>query len=73
MRGADKLLELHQALKAAEQDKAGVLVFCNRASTVNWLGYSLEDMGLRHVRLQGEMPASLRAGIFHSFQKGQVI
>ncbi|XP_020326580.1 probable ATP-dependent RNA helicase DDX28 [Oncorhynchus kisutch] len=72
VRGADKLLELHQALKAAEQDKAGVLVFCNRASTVNWLGYSLEDMGLRHVRLQGEMPASLRAGIFHSFQKGQV-
>nr|XP_029509293.1 probable ATP-dependent RNA helicase DDX28 [Oncorhynchus nerka] len=65
VRGADKL-------KAAEQDKAGVLVFCNRASTVNWLGYSLEDMGLRHVRLQGEMPASLRAGIFHSFQKGQV-
>uniref|UniRef100_A0A4W5PY95 RNA helicase n=1 Tax=Hucho hucho TaxID=62062 RepID=A0A4W5PY95_9TELE len=72
VRGADKLLELHQALKAAEQDMAGVLVFCNRASTVNWLGYSLEDMGLRHVRLQGEMPASLRAGIFHSFQKGQV-
>uniref|UniRef100_A0A8C7F4C0 RNA helicase n=1 Tax=Oncorhynchus kisutch TaxID=8019 RepID=A0A8C7F4C0_ONCKI len=72
VRGADKLLELHQALKAAEQDKAGVLVFCNRASTVNWLGYSMEDMGLRHVRLQGEMPASLRAGIFHSFQKGQV-
>ncbi|CDQ86999.1 unnamed protein product, partial [Oncorhynchus mykiss] len=72
VRGADKLLELHQVLKAAEQDKAGVLVFCNRASTVNWLGYSLEDMGLRHVRLQGEMPASLRAGIFHSFQKGQV-
>ncbi|CAB1339186.1 unnamed protein product [Coregonus sp. 'balchen'] len=72
VRGADKLLELHQALKTAEQDKAGVLVFCNRAPTVNWLGYSLEDMGLRHVRLQGEMPASLRAGIFHSFQKGQV-
>ncbi|KAL1007437.1 hypothetical protein UPYG_G00086740 [Umbra pygmaea] len=72
VRGADKLLELHQALKTAEQDKAGVLVFCNRASTVNWLGFSLEDMGLRHVRLQGEMPASLRSGIFHSFQKGLV-
>ncbi|XP_034151326.1 probable ATP-dependent RNA helicase DDX28 isoform X2 [Esox lucius] len=72
VRGSDKLLELHQVLKTAEQDKTGVLVFCNRASTVNWLGFSLEDMGLRHVRLQGEMPASVRAGIFHSFQKGMV-
>ncbi|XP_071344265.1 probable ATP-dependent RNA helicase DDX28 [Trachinotus anak] len=74
VKGADKILELHQALKLLQQEKGGgaVLVFCNKSSTVNWLGYSLEEMGVRHVRLQGEMPATVRAGIFHSFQKGLV-
>ncbi|XP_062327844.1 probable ATP-dependent RNA helicase DDX28 isoform X1 [Osmerus eperlanus] len=72
VKGADKLLELHQALKQTEPEKHGVLVFCNKSATVNWLGYSLEEMGVRHVRLQGEMPAAVRAGIFRSFQKGQV-
>ncbi|KAM9860731.1 putative ATP-dependent RNA helicase DDX28 [Aulostomus maculatus] len=74
VRGVDKILELNQALKMLQQEKGGgaVLVFCNKASTVNWLGYSLEELGVEHARLQGEMPASVRAGIFHSFQKGMV-
>ncbi|XP_071387118.1 probable ATP-dependent RNA helicase DDX28 [Centroberyx affinis] len=73
VRGADKVLELHQAVKLLQQKKGGggVLVFCNKAPTVNWLGYSLEEMGVRHVRLQGEMPAAVRAGIFRNFQKGK--
>lgn len=70
--GADKILELHQALKKAELEQKGILVFCNSASTVNWLGYSLEEMGVRHMRLQGEMPATMREGIFRNFQKGNV-
>lgn len=72
VRGSEKVLELQQALKEAEPDQKGVLVFCNSAATVNWLGYSLEEMGLRHARLQGEMPALMREGIFQSFQKGHV-
>lgn len=72
VRGSEKVLELHQALKEAEPDRKGVLVFCNSAATVNWLGYTLDEMGLRHARLQGEMPASMREGIFQSFQKGHV-
>ncbi|KAK3527753.1 hypothetical protein QTP86_004684 [Hemibagrus guttatus] len=72
VRGSEKVLELHQALKELESDRKGVLVFCNSAATVNWLGYTLEEMGLRHTRLQGEMPASMREGIFQSFQKGHV-
>ncbi|XP_047435729.1 probable ATP-dependent RNA helicase DDX28 [Mugil cephalus] len=74
VRSADKILELNQAVKLLQQDKGGgaVLVFCNKSSTVNWLGYSLEEMGVKHARLQGEMPAAVRAGIFHSFQKGTV-
>ncbi|XP_010728870.3 putative ATP-dependent RNA helicase DDX28 [Larimichthys crocea] len=74
VKGADKILELHQALKMLQQDKGGgaVVVFCNKSATVNWLGYSLEEMGVQHVRLQGEMPAVVRAGIFRSFQKGTV-
>ncbi|XP_048119001.1 probable ATP-dependent RNA helicase DDX28 [Alosa alosa] len=70
--GADKLLELNHALKKVEQDGAGVLVFCNSASTVNWLGFALDDLGVRHVRLQGAMPAAMREGIFRNFQKGLV-
>lgn len=72
VRGSEKVLELHQALKEAEPEHKGVLVFCNSAATVNWLGFTLEEMGLRHARLQGEMPASMREGIFQSFQKGHV-
>lgn len=71
VRGADKPLELHQELKKTPEG-LGVLVFCNNSATVNWLGYTLEDLGVRHVRLQGEMPASMRAGIFQSFQQGLV-
>ncbi|XP_026233323.1 probable ATP-dependent RNA helicase DDX28 [Anabas testudineus] len=72
VKGAEKILELHQALKQQQEKRGAVLVFCNKSATVNWLGYSLEEMGVQHARLQGEMPAAVRAGIFHSFQKGTV-
>ncbi|XP_054474439.1 probable ATP-dependent RNA helicase DDX28 [Anoplopoma fimbria] len=74
VKGTDKVLELHQALKMLQQEKGGgaALVFCNKSATVNWLGYSLEELGVKHARLQGEMPAAVRTGIFRSFQKGQV-
>ncbi|XP_059180098.1 probable ATP-dependent RNA helicase DDX28 [Centropristis striata] len=74
IKGADKVLELHQALKLLQQEKGGgaALVFCNNAATVNWLGYSLDEMGVEHARIQGEMPAAVRAGTFHKFQKGLV-
>ncbi|KAJ8398360.1 hypothetical protein AAFF_G00429300 [Aldrovandia affinis] len=72
VRGEDKLPELRQALETAERGGSAVLVFCNRASTVNWLGYMLEDLGVAHARIQGEMPAAVRAGVFRSFQKGLV-
>ncbi|XP_040895663.1 probable ATP-dependent RNA helicase DDX28 [Toxotes jaculatrix] len=74
VKGADKILELHQALKLLQRDKGGggVLVFCNKSATVNWLGYAMEEMGVEHARLQGEMPATVRTGIFQSFQKGTV-
>lgn len=74
VKGADKILELQQALKQLQQEKGGgaVLVFCNKSATVNWLGYMLEEMGVQHLRLQGEMPAAVRAGVFLSFQKGVV-
>ncbi len=29
-------------------------------------------MGVRHMRLQGEMPATMREGTFRNFQKGNV-
>ncbi|XP_074522669.1 putative ATP-dependent RNA helicase DDX28 [Halichoeres trimaculatus] len=73
VKGTDKILELHEALKLLQQEKGGsALVFCNKSSTVNWLGYSLEEMGIKNERLQGEMPAVVRAGIFSSFQQGAV-
>ncbi|XP_061881051.1 probable ATP-dependent RNA helicase DDX28 [Entelurus aequoreus] len=74
VKSVDKILELNHYLKLLQQEHEGgaVLVFCNKSSTVNWLGYSLEEMGVNHARLQGEMPASFRAGIFHNFQKGTV-
>ncbi|KAL4642189.1 putative ATP-dependent RNA helicase DDX28 [Arapaima gigas] len=71
VKAADKLLELHKVLKTA-RGGMGILVFCNGSATVNWLGYNLEDLGVRHLRLQGQMPASMRAGIFQAFQKGLV-
>ncbi|XP_008138357.2 probable ATP-dependent RNA helicase DDX28 [Eptesicus fuscus] len=75
LKGAEKVPELVQILKKHDRaDKTGssgtVLVFCNSSSTVNWLGYILDDHKIQHLRLQGQMPASMRAGIFKSFQKG---
>lgn len=81
VKGCDKVLELQQALKELQHEKgrggvggdcSGIVVFCNKASTVNWLGYSLDELRIKHLRLQGEMPSMVRAGIFRSFQKGDV-
>ncbi|XP_026350843.1 probable ATP-dependent RNA helicase DDX28 [Ursus arctos] len=75
LKGAEKVTELVQILK--QHDRAyrtgpsgTVLVFCNSSSTVNWLGYILDDHKIQHLRLQGQMPASMRAGIFQCFQEG---
>ncbi|XP_072492238.1 probable ATP-dependent RNA helicase DDX28 [Notamacropus eugenii] len=74
LKGSEKVTELVETLKRRRVDQPGspgaVLVFCNSASTVNWLGYILEDHKIQHLRLQGQMPAAMRAGIFQSFQKG---
>ncbi|CAL8361682.1 putative ATP-dependent RNA helicase DDX28 [Gadus morhua] len=78
VKGCDKLLELQQVLKELQHETrgeevgAGVVVFCNKASTVNWLGYALDELRVKHLRLQGEMPSAVRTGIFRSFQKGTV-
>ncbi|XP_063294816.1 probable ATP-dependent RNA helicase DDX28 [Pelobates fuscus] len=73
VKGAVKVSELLTILKkqVPEGQGSGVLVFCNSSSTVNWLGYILDDHCVRHWRLQGNMPASMRTGIFEAFQKGQ--
>lgn len=72
VKGVDKILELQHLLKQLQQERGGgsAVVFCNKSATVNWLGYTLEEMGVQHLRLQGEMPAAVRAGIFRTFQKG---
>ncbi|NXS38221.1 DDX28 helicase, partial [Pomatostomus ruficeps] len=72
LKGRDKLPELLQLLKERPSSDGAVLIFCNSASTVNWLGYILDDHKIKHLRLQGQMSAAARAGIFSSFQKGDV-
>ncbi|KAK2514914.1 hypothetical protein Q9233_014698 [Columba guinea] len=72
LKGQDKLPELLQLLKEGPASGRTVLIFCNSASTVNWLGYILDDHKIKHLRLQGQMSAAARAGIFASFQKGDV-
>ncbi|NXE80627.1 DDX28 helicase, partial [Cochlearius cochlearius] len=72
LKGRDKLPELLQLLKERPASRGAVLIFCNSASTVNWLGYILDDHKIKHLRLQGQMSATARAGIFASFQKGDV-
>uniref|UniRef100_A0A8B9CY50 RNA helicase n=1 Tax=Anser brachyrhynchus TaxID=132585 RepID=A0A8B9CY50_9AVES len=72
LKGQDKLPELLQLLKDHPAAGGAVIIFCNSASTVNWLGYILDDHKIKHLRLQGQMSAVARAGIFASFQKGDV-
>ncbi|XP_007054045.2 probable ATP-dependent RNA helicase DDX28 [Chelonia mydas] len=71
LKGSDKSSELLQLIKDQGPSSGALLVFCNNASTVNWLGYILDDHKIKHLRLQGQMPAAMRAGIFTTFQKGQ--
>ncbi|XP_062922888.1 probable ATP-dependent RNA helicase DDX28 [Mobula hypostoma] len=70
----DKLSDFLQMLKEliAEKPGIGILVFCNSAATVNWLGYVLEDHAIKHARLQGNMQAEKRSGIFSTFQQGLI-
>lgn len=73
LKGSHKTAELLELLKiqVAEKPGTGVLVFCNNARTVNWLGYILDDHGIKHARLHGQMPADMRSSVFETFQKGQ--
>nr|XP_056718328.1 probable ATP-dependent RNA helicase DDX28 [Euleptes europaea] len=71
LKGSDKASELLQLLKDRGPNSGAVLIFCNGASTVNWLGYILDDHKVKHLRLQGQMPAAMRGSIFTRFQKGQ--
>ncbi|XP_010206539.2 probable ATP-dependent RNA helicase DDX28 [Colius striatus] len=72
LKGQDKLPELLHLLKEHPASGGAVLIFCKNASTVNWLGYILDDHKIKHLRLQGQMSAAARASIFVSFQKGDV-
>uniref|UniRef100_A0A8C3ERU8 DEAD-box helicase 28 n=1 Tax=Corvus moneduloides TaxID=1196302 RepID=A0A8C3ERU8_CORMO len=72
LKGQDKLPELLQLLKERPSSGGAVLIFCNSASTVNWLSYIMDDHKIKHLRLQGQMSAAARAGIFASFQKDDV-
>ncbi|XP_078256491.1 putative ATP-dependent RNA helicase DDX28 [Rhinoraja longicauda] len=70
---ADKLSDFLQVLKQlSKRPEVGILVFCNNAATVNWLGYVLEDHRIKHFRLQGNMEAEKRSSIFDTFQRGLV-
>lgn len=71
LKGCNKAAELLQLLKERGSSSGAVIIFCNRARTVNWLSYILEDHNIKHLRLQGEIAADARAGIFNAFQKGE--
>uniref|UniRef100_A0A8C5RSA9 RNA helicase n=1 Tax=Laticauda laticaudata TaxID=8630 RepID=A0A8C5RSA9_LATLA len=71
LKGGEKVAELLQLLKERGSSSGAVIIFCNRARTVNWLGYVLEDHNINHLRLQGEIAADTRAGIFKAFQRGE--
>uniref|UniRef100_A0A8B9J061 RNA helicase n=1 Tax=Amazona collaria TaxID=241587 RepID=A0A8B9J061_9PSIT len=72
IKSRDKLPELLQLLKDHPASSGAIMIFCKSASTVNWLGYILDDHKIKHLRLQGQMLAAARANIFASFQKGDV-
>uniref|UniRef100_A0A7M4E451 RNA helicase n=1 Tax=Crocodylus porosus TaxID=8502 RepID=A0A7M4E451_CROPO len=71
IKGRDKVSELLQLIKVQSPSSGALLVFCNKAPTVNWLSYIFDDHKIKHLRLQGQMPAAVRAGIFSAFQKGE--
>eukprot|EP00079_Xenopus_tropicalis_P013105 XP_002941020.1 PREDICTED: probable ATP-dependent RNA helicase DDX28 [Xenopus tropicalis] len=73
VKGSEKVLELLTLLKKQQVGSpgSGVFIFCNSSSTVNWLSYILEEHGMKHYRLHGQMPARMRMNIYKSFQKGQ--
>ncbi|XP_060109689.1 probable ATP-dependent RNA helicase DDX28 [Heteronotia binoei] len=71
LKGSEKVTELLQLLKDRGPTSGAVLIFCGSANTVNWLGYILDDHKIKHLRLQGQMPATMRANLFTRFQKRQ--
>ncbi|XP_078452023.1 putative ATP-dependent RNA helicase DDX28 [Lampetra planeri] len=66
----DKLATLIDLLKKRDgHSQSGVIVFCNKATTVNWIGYMLDANHVKHVRLQGTMPFEMRVDILKRFRE----
>ncbi|XP_032087201.1 probable ATP-dependent RNA helicase DDX28 [Thamnophis elegans] len=71
LKGCNKVAEVLQLLKERGSSSGAVIIFCNTASTVNWLSYILDDHNIKHLRLQGEIAADVRADIFNAFRRGE--
>jgi superfamily II DNA/RNA helicase len=58
------------ALKSNVERRIPTLVFCNKSSTVCFLGYLLDENKIDNIILHANMPETVRNGRFAKFQNG---
>uniref|UniRef100_A0A8C2DD09 ATP-dependent RNA helicase n=1 Tax=Cyprinus carpio TaxID=7962 RepID=A0A8C2DD09_CYPCA len=56
----------------SERNIRAVVIVPSRELAEQVTSVARSEMGVRHMRLQGEMPATVREGTFRNFQKGNV-
>ncbi|KAK3745678.1 hypothetical protein QZH41_019006, partial [Actinostola sp. cb2023] len=63
---ADRLIEL---LQRDSRQARRTIVFCNSASSCDWLGHYLNKKDFSFIRLHGNIPPEIRCERFDDFQK----
>ncbi|KAJ8019641.1 putative ATP-dependent RNA helicase DDX28 [Holothuria leucospilota] len=66
----DKAVTLLKILSQDARKNTSVMIFCNEASTCNWVAYLLEENGFSCLRLNGAMKIQERRGVMEAYQSG---
>ncbi|XP_030845649.1 ATP-dependent RNA helicase abstrakt [Strongylocentrotus purpuratus] len=66
----DKALKILELVKREQKRRVPMMVFCNMASTCDWLAHILTENGIPALRLHSKMGGKSRSGVMEAFKSG---
>nr|XP_054758557.1 probable ATP-dependent RNA helicase DDX28 [Lytechinus pictus] len=67
----DKAVKILELVKREQKSRVSTMVFCNTASTCDWLAHFLTENGVPALRLHSKMGGKSRSGIMKAFKAGE--
>ncbi|XP_030855393.1 probable ATP-dependent RNA helicase DDX28 [Strongylocentrotus purpuratus] len=67
----DKALKILELVKREQKRRVPTMVFCNMASTCDWLAHILTENGIPALRLHSKMGGKSRSGVMEAFKSGE--